>query len=103
MPWTLTSFAPMPAALCLQEEHVAIVAVVFHSASGTTEELANSVMSGAHSLQGIDTLKVEIFSEQTIPGSLRCSHMQNNSQHFDGCILFLTKTYPELFKSSRHS
>ena len=50
---------------------MATVAVVFHSAGGTTRQLANSISSGVVSLGGVELLELEIvavsYTHLTLP------------------------------------
>lgn len=71
---------------------MAIVAVVFHSASGTTEKLANSVMSGAASLEGVDVLKVEILGSDILEGRYENQAVLDSLDNVDA-IIFGSPTY----------
>ena len=71
---------------------MAIVAVVFHSASGTTEKLTDSVMSGAASLKGVDVLKVEIFGSDIVEGRYQNQDVLDSLDSVDA-IIFGSPTY----------
>ena len=71
---------------------MAIVAVVFHSASGTTEKLANSIISGAVSLSGVDVLKVEILGSDIVEGRYQNQKTLDSLDNVDA-IIFGSPTY----------
>ena len=71
---------------------MAIVAVVFHSASGTTEKLAESVISGITSLSGIDVLKIEILGSDIVEGRYRNQEVLDSLDNVDA-IIFGSPTY----------
>lgn len=71
---------------------MAIVAVVFHSASGMTEKLAHSIMSGVVSLHGVDVLKVEILGSDIIEGRYQNQEILDNLDGVDA-IIFGSPTY----------
>jgi len=64
-----------------------IVAVVFHSAGGTTKELAKSVMSGAASLDGVDVLEVEILGSDIIEGRYVNQDVLDSLDRVDAIVL----------------
>lgn len=71
---------------------MAIVAVVFHSANGTTEKLANSVISGVASLPGVDALKIEILGSDIIEGRYKNQEVLDGLDGVDA-IIFGSPTF----------
>lgn len=71
---------------------MAIVAVIFHSANGTTEKLASLVMSGVLSLQGVDVLKVEILGSDIVEGRYQNQEILDSLDNVDA-IIFGSPTY----------
>jgi multimeric flavodoxin WrbA len=71
---------------------VAKVAVVFHSAGGTTESLADSVISGVASLPGVDALRVEILGSDIVEGRYKNQEVLDSLDCVDA-IIFGSPTY----------
>ncbi|ABE54707.1 NADPH-dependent FMN reductase [Shewanella denitrificans OS217] len=47
------------------------IAVIYHSVTGTTKQLANSVTAGASSVEGIEVIEVEILGADIIEGRFK--------------------------------
>jgi len=69
-----------------------IVAVVYYSASGTTKKLANSVMSGATSLHGVEVLEIEILGSDILEGRYKNQEVLDSLDVVDA-IIFGSPTY----------
>lgn len=68
------------------EDVMARVAVVFHSATGTTKRLADAILSGAGSITGIDAISAEIRGADIIEGRYRNSELLAQLDSVDAMI-----------------
>jgi NAD(P)H dehydrogenase (quinone) len=71
---------------------MAAVAVVFHSATGTTRELSKSIVSGILSVPGVRAIEIEIVGSDILNGRYR------NQQNLDAldkvdAIIFGSPTF----------
>ena len=71
---------------------MATVAVVFHSAGGTTRQLANSISSGVVSLGGVELLELEIVGSDIVEGRYQ-NQMALDSLDKVNAIIFGSPTY----------
>lgn len=71
---------------------MAKIAVVFHSANGTTKQLAQAIASGSKSVSGADVITPEISGSDIIEGRFRNTEMIEQLSSVDAMI-FGSPTY----------
>lgn len=62
------------------------LAVIFHSVTGTTRQLASSVVAGASSVEGIEVIKVEILGADIIEGRFKNSALLEKLTDVDAMV-----------------
>lgn len=68
------------------------VAVVFHSASGSTKQLAQAVAAGAAAQPGVDVIQIEIVGADIVEGRFRNTQLLQQLDSADA-VVFGSPTY----------
>lgn len=68
------------------------VAVIFHSVTGTTKQLAEEIIAGASSISGVETIKLEIIGTDIVEGRYRNSDILEALSDADAMV-FGAPTY----------
>lgn len=68
------------------------VAVIFHSVTGTTKQLAEEIIAGASSISGVETIELEIIGADIVEGRYRNSEILETLSDADAMV-FGAPTY----------
>lgn len=83
---------PLREVVCFKEWQVTTIAVVFHSVSGTTEVLADHVISGVASVRDVDVLRVKILGSDIVEGRYKNQTILDSLDNVEAMI-FGSPTY----------